>query len=225
LPLIAVSGVLGFLSASSRTWDASILLFLFPLLSLMFLTVGAVVASRRPENSVGWIFCAAGFLLSVAVSASDYVTYALYESPTPLPGVAYAAWLAGWIPLPTLFLVATMLFLLFPNGRFLTREWSFVAWVALVGSVMAALGEALGRDVASTPDYGGSIANPVAIRGGVGDFLLTLGGFGLVLLIFGTIYLTQGHFHPNAPGQRGVPRGTTRSANRRFRPRKAASPI
>jgi hypothetical protein len=148
----------------------------------MFLTVGAVVASRRPENPIGWIFCAAGLLFSVAVSASAYVTYALYASPAALPGVEYAAWLAGWIPLPTLFLAATMLFLLFPNGRFLTREWSFVAWVALIGSVMAALGEALGRDVAITPDYGGSIANPVAIRGEVGDFLLTLGGFGFVLL-------------------------------------------
>jgi hypothetical protein len=183
LPLVAVSGVLGFLSVSTRTWDASISLFLFPLMSLMFLTVGAVVASRRPENPIGWIFCAAGVLLSVAVSASAYLTYALYASRDALPGVEYAAWLAGWIPFPTLFLAATMLFLLFPNGSFLTREWSFVAWVALIGSVLAALGEALGREEAAAPDYGGSIANPVAIRGEVGDFLLTLGGFGLVLLV------------------------------------------
>ena len=30
LPLVAVSGVLGFLSVSTRAWDASILFFLFP---------------------------------------------------------------------------------------------------------------------------------------------------------------------------------------------------
>ena len=115
--------------------------------------------------------------MSVADSASAYLTYALYASTAALPGVEYAAWLAGWIPLPALFLAATMLFLLFPNGRFLTREWSFVAWVALIGSVLVALGEALGREEAAAPDYGGSIANPVAIRGEVGDFLLMLGGF------------------------------------------------
>ena len=62
----------------------------------------------------------AGLLLSAAVSASAYVTYALYANPGRLPGVKYAAWFAGWIPLPTLFLAATLLFLLFPNGRFLS---------------------------------------------------------------------------------------------------------
>jgi hypothetical protein len=107
---------------------------------MMFVTVGAFVASRRPENPIGWIFCAEGLLLSIAVSASAYATYALYSSPNPAPDVAYAAWLAGWIPLPTLFLAATLLFLLFPDGRVLSPEWNFVAGVALIGCVMAAFG-------------------------------------------------------------------------------------
>jgi hypothetical protein len=151
---------------------------------MMFVTVGAFVASRRPENPIGWIFCAEGLLLSIAVSASAYATYALYSSPNPAPGVAYAAWLAGWIPLPTLFLAATLLFLLFPDGRVLSPEWNFVAGVALIGCVMAALGEALGRPEATSTGYGTPIANPMAIGGEVGNFLLTLGGFGSLLLVF-----------------------------------------
>jgi hypothetical protein len=149
----------------------------------MFVTVGAFVASRRPENPIGWIFCAEGLLLSIAISASAYATYALYSSPNPVPGVEYAAWVAGWIPLPTLFLTATLLFLLFPDGRVLSPEWNFVAGVAIIGCVMAALGEALGRQATST-GYSTSIANPVAIGGEVGNFLLTLGGFGSLLLVF-----------------------------------------
>jgi hypothetical protein len=31
-------------------------------LSLAFPTVGALVASRRPENPIGWIFCGTGLL-------------------------------------------------------------------------------------------------------------------------------------------------------------------
>jgi hypothetical protein len=151
----------------------------------MFVTVGAVVASRRPENSIGWIFCTAGFLLSAAVLASAYVTYALYISPGQPPGVEYAAWFAGSIPLPALFLTATLLFLLFPNGRFLSPEWRFVAGVAVVGCVMTALGDGLGRDTAGT-DLG-SIRNPFAIGGSVGDFLLMLEGVGATLTILSAL--------------------------------------
>lgn len=186
LPLAACSGLLAFLSAAARTWDAAFLLFFFPLMSLMFVTVGAVVASRRPENPIGWIFCTAGLLLSAAVLASAYSTYALYVSPGQLPGVEYVTWLAGWVPLPTLFLTATLLFLLFPNGRVLSPEWHFVAGVAVLGYVMATFGEAFGRERTVT-DYEFSIPNPVAIGGVVGDFLRELVGFGTILLVLSAL--------------------------------------
>jgi hypothetical protein len=94
--------------------------------------------------------------------------------------VRYAAWIAIWAPIPTLFLVATLLFLPFPDGKLSSREWGFVAWTAVIASVMVALGEALGRDASGT-DYG-PIGNPVAVGGTVGNILDTLGGFATVLL-------------------------------------------
>jgi hypothetical protein len=84
-------GVLGFLSASARIYPDSSMIVLSALLALTFTTVGAFVASRRPENSIGWIFCAGGFVLSVAVSATNYAEYALQASTGSLPGVQYAA--------------------------------------------------------------------------------------------------------------------------------------
>ena len=39
-------------------------------LSLAFPTVGALVASRRPENPIGWIFCGTGLLYGVQAFAS-----------------------------------------------------------------------------------------------------------------------------------------------------------
>jgi hypothetical protein len=176
LPFIAVGGgVLGFLR------DSGMVVLFVLLASFTFITVGAVVASRRPDNPIGWIFCAGGFVLSVAVAAENYTQVALRASPVTLPGAEYAAWIAGWAPIPTLLLIATMLFLLFPDGSLASREWSFVAWVAVIASVMVALGEALGREKAGT-EYG-SMANPFAVGGAVDEVVDTLDGFGLVLLI------------------------------------------
>src|SRR5215208_145456 len=54
-------------------------------LSLAFPTVGALVASRRPENPIGWIFCGTGLLYGVQAFASGYADYALLEGPGPTP--------------------------------------------------------------------------------------------------------------------------------------------
>src|SRR5215211_2041813 len=182
LPFAAFGGgVLGFLSASARIFPSLGTIVLLALLALTFTTVGAVVASRRPENPIGWIFCAGGLILSVTVSAENYTEYALNASTGSLPGVQYAAWIASWALAPTLLLVATMLFLLFPDGKLSSREWGFVAWTAVVASVVVALGDALGRSNLGT-DYG-SMGNPFAVEGAVGNFLQMLGGFGLTFLL------------------------------------------
>jgi hypothetical protein len=181
LPFAAFGGgVLGFLSASARIFPSLGTIVLLALLALTFTTVGAVVASRRPENPIGWIFCAGGLILSFTVSAQNYTEYALNASTGSLPGVQYAAWIASWALAPTLLLVATMLFLLFPEGKLSSREWGFVAWTAVIASVVVALGDALGRSNLGT-DYG-SMGNPFAVEGAVGNFLQMLGGFGLTLL-------------------------------------------
>src|SRR5215204_6313877 len=182
LPFAAFGGgVLGFLSASARSFPSLGTIVLLALPALTFTTVGAVVASRRPENPIGWIFCAGGLILSVTASATNYTEYALNASTGSLPGVQYAAWISSWAPAPTLLLVATMLFLLFPDGKLSSREWGFVAWTAVVASVVVAVGDALGRSNLGT-DHG-SMGNPFAVEGAVGNFLRMLGGFGLTLLL------------------------------------------
>ena len=63
---------------------------------LAFPTVGALVASRRPANPVGWLFCALGVPLGVERIAKAYATYALVTHPGAVPGGPAVAWLATW---------------------------------------------------------------------------------------------------------------------------------
>jgi hypothetical protein len=112
-------------------------------LSLAFPTVGALVASRRPENPIGWIFCGTGLLYGVQAFASGYADYALLGDTGSLPGGELMDWISRWIGVPVLPLAGVLLVLLFPNGKLLSRKWQPVVWMAACGSAMLALGAAL----------------------------------------------------------------------------------
>ena len=55
------------------------------LLSVSVAAVGALVASRQPKNTIGWIFCAIGLITTSSVASAQYAIYALVSSPGSLP--------------------------------------------------------------------------------------------------------------------------------------------
>lgn len=99
------------------------------ILVVTFAVVGALVASHRPRNPIGWIFCAAAVLQGLSLSGYEYATYALVTRPGSLPLGAEVSWLAQWIWAPGLGLILVFLPLLFPNGRPPTPRWRVVAWL------------------------------------------------------------------------------------------------
>ena len=101
-------------------------------LTLAFSVVGALIASHRPGNSVGWIFCAAALFQGLSISGYEYATYALVTKPGSLPLGAEASWLAQWIWAPGLGLILVFLPLLFPNGRPPSRRWRPVVWLGVL---------------------------------------------------------------------------------------------
>jgi len=90
---------------------------------LLYPTVGALVASRRPHNPIGWIFCGIGFLIAVQSYAVTYGDYSLAVWHGALAGVKIMAWLSSWISDPVGLIGGTLLCLLFPSGRLLSRLW------------------------------------------------------------------------------------------------------
>ena len=95
---------------------------------------GFVLASRRPQNRIGWLALTAGLGLGLSSFANEYEQRALVAAPGSLPAGPLALWVSTWIwPIP-LAMVA-FLFLLFPTGRLRSRRWRPAAW--FVGAVFA----------------------------------------------------------------------------------------
>ena len=163
---------------------------------LLYPTVGALVASRRPHNPIGWIFCGIGFLNAAQSFAVAYGDYSLvvrhgvgaHAQHVPagidfgaLAGVKIMAWLSSWIGSDAIGLIGVaLLFLLFPNGRLLSSSWRPVMWMALgAGATLFVVDAFIPGPLYTFP----SITNPVGIGGAVGDILGMLDTIGLVVLL------------------------------------------
>jgi hypothetical protein len=132
---------------------------------LAFPTVGALVASRRRGNAIGWLFCVVGVLFGLQSAAYGWGVYALFTRPEELPGAEVAAWLSTWLFVPALFCIPVYLFLLFPDGRPVSRRWRPVAWLAGAGLLATTVGNALSPGRLDGPPFE-AVENPAGLAGG-----------------------------------------------------------
>jgi hypothetical protein len=122
---------LAFLLASLNVPTSSALVTaVLSLVIVAFSTVGALVASRRPENLIGWLFCFGAFVWGLGELTLEYGVYALVTSPGALPAGVWAAWFGAWARGMGGFFMVLFLLLLFPTGRLPSRRWRVVAWAA-----------------------------------------------------------------------------------------------
>jgi hypothetical protein len=96
---------------------------------LTFALVGAVVASRRPRNAIGWLLIAEGLSWTLALFCQGYAVFALYTRPGSLALPELAATVVASIWVPAIMLLP-LLFLLFPDGRPPSARWRPVLWLA-----------------------------------------------------------------------------------------------
>jgi hypothetical protein len=134
------------------------LLILAPFLS--FTIVGALLASRRPENPIGWICLVAGLFWTLIVLDGQYITYALATTGVvPLPA---AVALNQWAWVPPVGLLSIYLILFFPDGKLPSRRWRPLAWFS--GAVMVLVSLAIALAPGPLPDLGG-VRNPFGLEG------------------------------------------------------------
>jgi hypothetical protein len=96
--------------------------------------VGALVASRRPENPIGWLFLVSAAFVSLSSLAQACAERSLPSGTFLEP----AAWLTLWLAVPG-FGIFVWVFLLFPTGALLSPRWVWVMRAAFVGLVLMVL--------------------------------------------------------------------------------------
>jgi hypothetical protein len=102
--------------------------------------LGAMIASRKPGNPIGWLMSVAALLLGVFNFNQQYAPLAVTET---LPLLGLSSWLATWTALPGIAITITSSLQLFPDGRLPSRRWRPVAWVSAAAAVVPAVAMAV----------------------------------------------------------------------------------
>jgi hypothetical protein len=128
---------------------------------LTFPLVGALIASKRPQNPIGWVCLAAGLLWMLIVISDSYGAYGLAK-PGSIPYPVASEALGLWLWVPAVGLLGIYLILLFPNGRLPSRRWRPLAWLSGAVIILGSVGIALAPG--PVEDLGG-VRNPFGIEG------------------------------------------------------------
>ena len=98
-------------------------------------TVGAVVAARRPAHPVGWLLLGIALSLTGTAATAQYFVYGLLVRPGALPAARYAVLYQPATTFTALTLIGFVL-LLTPTGALPSPRWR---WPARVMAVTPAL--------------------------------------------------------------------------------------
>jgi hypothetical protein len=104
--------------------------------AMSFPLVGAVIATHRPGNPLGWIFLVIGLSQGLVVCGYEYASYVFRTAPGTAPGGGLGVWVSQWAWAPGLGLLLTFVPLLFPDGRLPSRRWRPVAWLSTIPIVV-----------------------------------------------------------------------------------------
>jgi hypothetical protein len=150
-------------------------------ITLAFAAVGGLIASRHPDNAIGWLFLVAAVAAGLGSLAGSYAEYWIKSGAGPELLGKTAAWYAELSWIPWILVPTTFLLLLFPDGRLLSRRWRPVAWCAALGMAGGFVTEGLHPGRIS--DYP-QLMNPYGVQS---SLLEPLTGLALLLLLGGIV--------------------------------------
>jgi hypothetical protein len=145
------------------------------------ITVGAVLASRRPRHPVGWLLLGLGLSVSAGAAADGYAPYGLLVRPGALLAARYVA-LYGPALLATSITCVGFILLLTPTGSLPSPRWRWWARVTITAPVVVVLTVTLLPHPLG-PEYQ-SVANPLGLHT-LEAWLQAATGLALALTVLG----------------------------------------
>lgn len=109
----AASSTVPDLPFGGETEDGSVVTNLVTLLA--FSVVGAIIASRHPRNTIGWLFCSVGVTIGFNSFAGDYAESWLASGFGTSSLGETAAWFSSWLWILLVYVPTSFLLLLFPT--------------------------------------------------------------------------------------------------------------
>ena len=162
--------------------------FAFTAAVILTTALGSVVATKRPENPIFWYLYAVGTGLLAIASLSVLVPESAPAEPTVLE--ALATGLQGALGAALLFYPLLLLLFVFPDGHFLTRRWTWAAWVGAVLLPLDVLGSLFSTELQQPFETNGWTApNPIGfIPADIASAMSTPWAAALVVLPIGAIW-------------------------------------
>ncbi len=156
-------------------------------LPLLYVSLGLLIVTQRPENSVDWLLYVLG-TAGVLEAAADLRIEGMPERVT-IWDILAIVWLnTGFFV--ALIIPMFLLFYIFPTGKFLTSRWRWAAWVTAIIVPVALVAETFGREIGLSYESW-SVANPIGFMSSGGleanSFLTLVFGIGLILLMVGAL--------------------------------------
>jgi hypothetical protein len=144
--------------------------------------IGAVIATRRPENAIGWVLLGVSVLTGLGFFGEQYGRHGLVSAPGSLPAAELVGWLGIWLWFPGIGLLLFGL-LLFPTGSVPSPRWRPVAWLTGIAVVTTS---GVFAFAPSSPED--AIPNPFAVMP-AGSVEVLEAVFGIALLVAGLLCL------------------------------------
>jgi hypothetical protein len=150
---------------------------------VIFAIVAALIVSRQPRNTIGWLLMVPVGLYVVGGPPAAYIESLAPSSPAPTVPLLLIAWFSNWNWL-LLIIPLLLIPLLFPSGRPPTPRWRWVGVAVIVWATLFVLLAALVKKISAGTKPNLMFDNPIGVlREDTAELLLGMWIAGLLALV------------------------------------------
>ncbi len=131
---------------------------------ILFAIMAALIVSRQPRNTIGWLLMVPVFLFLVAGPIEAYIEHLAPSNPVPTLPLLLFVWFSNW---SWLLLIIPLLHipLLFPNGQPPTRRWRWVSVAAIAWAALFVLIVTFSQRIEASTTSNLAFDNPIGVLG------------------------------------------------------------